>query len=107
MGFGLELFLTISKEGSKQIPEAIELPDEKRSYVVIEGRQPTCFECGQKGHIKERCPFEWINNDKEEEGKTKNHEEIEVNCTEVNIEIGGRKRTVTPPKKEKLKEKKW
>lgn len=37
------------------MPEITELPSEKRSHVVFEGRSLTCYRCCQREHIRKNC----------------------------------------------------
>lgn len=40
-------------ENVKELSKTIELPGEKRLDMVVEGRPPACYGCGQKCDIKE------------------------------------------------------
>lgn len=49
--------LMITEDDIKEFPETIEFPEEKRVNVVVEGRQPTYYGCGQKSTLKTSPPF--------------------------------------------------
>lgn len=51
-GFGLELFLLISEEDIKELLESINLTGEKKLHLIVEGRPPTCYVGGRKGHMR-------------------------------------------------------
>lgn len=42
----------ITENDMNELSKIIELPGEKKLFVVVEGRLPICYEYGQKGHIK-------------------------------------------------------
>lgn len=52
--YALRQFLAITEEDLKNTPKTIELPEEKKLNVIVEGKLPTCFGCRQKGHIRKR-----------------------------------------------------
>lgn len=55
-GFGLELYVMITQKYIQEFPEIIELLNEKQLNIFVAGRPPACNGCGQKWHIKNRCP---------------------------------------------------
>uniref|UniRef100_A0A0L8I9B4 CCHC-type domain-containing protein n=1 Tax=Octopus bimaculoides TaxID=37653 RepID=A0A0L8I9B4_OCTBM len=54
-GYGIELTIQATVEDLNRIDEEIALPDDQKLRVKVEGRPPTCFACGEKGHMKARC----------------------------------------------------
>lgn len=56
-GFGIEMFIIIPENNIEKLPERILLPEERKVNVIVEGRAPVCYACGQKGHIKKTCSF--------------------------------------------------
>lgn len=41
----------------KYLPEETEMPEDRNLNVVAEINLPICYGCGQKGHIKNKCPL--------------------------------------------------
>uniref|UniRef100_A0A0L8HUA5 CCHC-type domain-containing protein n=1 Tax=Octopus bimaculoides TaxID=37653 RepID=A0A0L8HUA5_OCTBM len=56
-GFGLEMWLFATFEDIERIPYQIEVEDERTLNVVVEGRKPNCYICGERGHMKTKCPL--------------------------------------------------
>lgn len=55
-GYGFEMIIQEIYNDMKEITETIELSDATKLAVILEGRFPTCYSCGKKGH-KENVPL--------------------------------------------------
>ncbi|XP_052822358.1 uncharacterized protein LOC128247323 isoform X2 [Octopus bimaculoides] len=80
----------------ERIPYQIEVEDEKMLNVVVEGRKPNCYICGERGHMKAKCPLYEFTQPQQEKAQTE--EEIIVDHTE---EIKERQKCETEKTKEK------
>uniref|UniRef100_A0A0L8ICM9 CCHC-type domain-containing protein n=1 Tax=Octopus bimaculoides TaxID=37653 RepID=A0A0L8ICM9_OCTBM len=95
-GFGLEMWLFAIFEDIERIPYQIEMEDEKTLNVVVEGRKPNCYICGERGHMKTKCPLYEFTQPRQE--KVQTEEERIVDHTE---EIKERQKCETEKTKEK------
>ncbi|XP_014782366.1 uncharacterized protein LOC106877848 [Octopus bimaculoides] len=106
-GYGIELTIQATVEDLNRIDEEIALPDDQKLRVKAEGRPPTCFACGEKGHMKARCP-QREPTEKQEDTNQVVQTETEENTTEEGFTVVERKRrrggrTNSPPEKQKKK----
>ncbi|XP_029657941.1 uncharacterized protein LOC115232245 [Octopus sinensis] len=98
-GYGIELTIQATVEDLSRIAEEIVLPDDLILRMKVEGRPPVCFECGEKGHMKVRCP-ERENREKQESMEQVVHVENEEKTAEEGFTVVERKRRsgrVGPP----------
>uniref|UniRef100_A0A0L8HRU2 Uncharacterized protein n=1 Tax=Octopus bimaculoides TaxID=37653 RepID=A0A0L8HRU2_OCTBM len=51
----IEMSLQTTENDMIKIPEEIILPEDVRLRVVVEGKPPSCYLRGEKGHMKARC----------------------------------------------------
>ncbi|XP_014783152.1 uncharacterized protein LOC106878453 [Octopus bimaculoides] len=105
-GYGIELTIQATVEDLNRIDEDIVLPDDLRLRVKVEGRPPTCFACGEKDHMKARCP-QREQTEKQENTNQVVQAETEENTTEEGFTVVERKRrsgrTNSPPENQKKK----
>lgn len=55
-GYSLELLIYVTPSNIEQIIHEVILPDETKLRLVVEEHQPICDHCGEKGHIRVKCP---------------------------------------------------
>uniref|UniRef100_A0A0L8FKL1 CCHC-type domain-containing protein n=1 Tax=Octopus bimaculoides TaxID=37653 RepID=A0A0L8FKL1_OCTBM len=79
-GFEFEMWLFATFEDIERIPYQIEVADERTLIVVVEGRKPNCYICGERGHMKTKCPLYEFTHPQQE--KTQAEEENIVDHTE-------------------------
>lgn len=51
-GYGLEMIVQSTQSDLNEIAEAINLPEEAKSVVLVERTPPKCYSCGKEGKIK-------------------------------------------------------
>ncbi|XP_036360159.1 uncharacterized protein LOC118764025 [Octopus sinensis] len=104
--------MQLSLEDLHSIMEEIILLEDTRLRITVEGRPPTCFLCGKKGHMKARCPEK--ENEEEKKNEEGNTEEVvpikETDRVEESVTVVNRRKrkewVSSPPDSEKrLKEK--
>uniref|UniRef100_A0A0L8FZD3 CCHC-type domain-containing protein n=1 Tax=Octopus bimaculoides TaxID=37653 RepID=A0A0L8FZD3_OCTBM len=74
----MRLFATF--EDIERILYQIEVEDERTLNVVVEGRKPNCYICGERGHMKTKCPLYEFTQPQQEKAQAK--EEHIANHTE-------------------------
>uniref|UniRef100_A0A0L8HJ83 Uncharacterized protein n=1 Tax=Octopus bimaculoides TaxID=37653 RepID=A0A0L8HJ83_OCTBM len=54
-GYGLNVLFIASQKVYSDIPETLELPNEDKMDIMLEGRPPKCYECGKRDRQIHRC----------------------------------------------------
>lgn len=55
LGYGLELFLSVKEENTREILHVIEVNERRPLNVIMKGCKPMCHHCDQTGHMQNEC----------------------------------------------------
>lgn len=55
LGQGLEMIVQATDEELESMPNTVEVSGDRDLRVMIYGRKPRCYKCGQTGHMKSSC----------------------------------------------------
>lgn len=55
-GYGTEITVHATQIELEETMSEIILQEDVKLRVIVEGREPTCYSCREKGHIKTKCP---------------------------------------------------